>query len=1445
MTKRDLRKLLSYVLAIAMVVGTLFVGEVGKVNVKANSLNIDSITVAGGVKVGSENGSENWLEGWSENADENHMFETSEGVWEITYPCINAGIYQFKFTVNDSWSVNFGGTNGVGTVNSGLYYEATTDNGANYELNITSKSNITIRLDLREFNGTNGANMIVVVTEAETNGYMHGGAEKKGTITIESENVSYTGFPRTYIDGSWEVYANAYMDHSTSFYPLPGFVIDKNKFEFLYWDGSVWKDVDESYYMFNPEWAGTRYDFGIFAGDLANIPGDDVEFKVIVKAVEIDQYPMYVVAGSEALTGANWKGTWVENEDNIMLSEDGKYTKTYSYVQPGNYEFKVVRFDSLNGATWIGNNGGNVTFSVAVPCDVTITYDPSTNGISIKYNYITNLTVAGDGDWDVHGYNWLYEDYWREDSEYNHMEEVGTNSNIWQKVYYNVASGDFEFKIALNDSWDLSLGMNGEMENGVYYDAIRYNNDYASGKCTFSLAEDPETDYTDRYNVFIRVDVSNYDPIAGTGAKIMMASVKSEEYEYDGDGFFGEGPGDGVTYKVDNLIYSGIGGKKDYGYISTLYPLPEYKLPSSIKIYCEEDPTIVLEEGEHYTYDSTTGELFIKMFDREFYQASNWVRGSGTVIVAEAIPEYPLYLVAGDSALTGSHWNNAKDNNEANHMNKVGNEFVKTYTNVQRGNYSLKVVNYSDRNANPSWIGKDGGDGNVTFSVGTPCDITVKYDPVTNKITVEGIGIVDYLFDHMSIAGTTELFGSEWTPVEMTYSSETGKWEYTITDVAAGNYEYKYTADSAWTHSWGNDGEYDGSNYPLNVEYSGSTVVFRVDLTGVDMLNPNQVRLSNTEVEIIKPIYDVTYNLDSEITKVGNDAVTAGDEYSVTLSVEQGYKLPDAASDINITVGGSRLSEDKYTYNRATGVISIPSGVIVGDVVITVTAAKLYNVTGPTDVNLEFTGSNIAVENEEYTAVIEAKDGYLLPETIIITMNGEETSSYTYNSTNGSITISLGNMTVTGDFVIIANAVPKTYSVTEDIDSKLEFIGAATATHDVEYTAKLEAATGYELPDTITVKVNGVELVKGTDYTYDSTTGNIVITAAKVTGNIVISAESVAKTYSVTYTVDDKLTYTGDNTATQDVEYTANIEATTGYKLPEAITVKVNGVELVEGTDYTYDSTTGNIVIIAAKVTGNMEIVAESVEIPVVEPTEYDVLPPTDNNIEVSGELVATENEEYTVKLTAKTGYKLPREIIVKIAGVMCNEFIYNENTGEIIIPASCVSGDIEIMAVAEVEDDTENEGGDNTENEGGDNTENEGEDNTENEGGDNTENEGGDNTENEGGDNTENEGGDNTENESGDNTENEGEVDTDKKDEDNTDKENDDEASENNTSNGAGNNSNNQNSGSGNIGNQSGNQNGSVAKPGDSAPNMIYVLFAMAIVVVVYVRATSKKMKI
>ena len=158
MTKRNLKKLLSYVLAMVLVVGTLYVGNVSKV--KANSLEVGTITVAG-------NGSGNWLNGvnWDPADSSNHMTETSEDVWEITYPCVAAGDYEFKFVVNDSWTTSFGGTNGVGTVESGLYYEATTNNGANYLLEVETMSNITMRLDLREFNGTNGANMIVVVTE--------------------------------------------------------------------------------------------------------------------------------------------------------------------------------------------------------------------------------------------------------------------------------------------------------------------------------------------------------------------------------------------------------------------------------------------------------------------------------------------------------------------------------------------------------------------------------------------------------------------------------------------------------------------------------------------------------------------------------------------------------------------------------------------------------------------------------------------------------------------------------------------------------------------------------------------------------------------------------------------------------------------------------------------------------------------------------------------------------------------------------------------------------------------------------------------------------------------------------------------------------------------------------------------------------------------------------
>lgn len=81
-----------------------------------------------------------------------------------------------------------------------------------------------------------------------------------------------------------------------------------------------------------------------------------------------------------------------------------------------------------------------------------------------------------------------------------------------------------------------------------------------------------------------------------------------------------------------------------------------------------------------------------------------------------------------------------------------------------------------------------------------------------------------------------------------------------------------------------------------------------------------------------------------------------------------------------------------------------------------------------------------------------------------------------------------------------------TYNVTYS-GSNITCFGNSTVTAGTAYSATLSAATGYELPNTITVTVGGTVLTSG--YSYDKSTGKVSIEAAKVTGNINIKADGV------------------------------------------------------------------------------------------------------------------------------------------------------------------------------------------------------------------------------------------------------------------------------------------------------------------------------------------------
>ena len=111
----------------------------------------------------------NWLngKGWDAGAEANKLTEVSDDVWEITLENVAAGEgYEFKFTVDGAWDVNFGiedpdafafGTEYPGVVN-----------GANIKFSLTEASDVTMRLDMTGYDNTTkqGAKFTVTATAA-------------------------------------------------------------------------------------------------------------------------------------------------------------------------------------------------------------------------------------------------------------------------------------------------------------------------------------------------------------------------------------------------------------------------------------------------------------------------------------------------------------------------------------------------------------------------------------------------------------------------------------------------------------------------------------------------------------------------------------------------------------------------------------------------------------------------------------------------------------------------------------------------------------------------------------------------------------------------------------------------------------------------------------------------------------------------------------------------------------------------------------------------------------------------------------------------------------------------------------------------------------------------------------------------------------------------------
>ena len=266
-----------------------------------------------------------------------------------------------------------------------------------------------------------------------------------------------------------------------------------------------------------------------YAEQLANPENNPLiaPVETVAKLLDVEPYPInstFVVAGVSELCGKFWKGDPESAPENIMdEQEDGTYIKVYNNVAVADkYQFKVVENRPDDVQIWRGDdNGNNVTFNVKSVCDVTITFDPATNkitvtGTGVEFSSVLNvesMRAVGNG----YG-NWLNGVVWDFTADENLMTEV--SPKVYEITYTSIEKDDdYQVKFVANGSWIDSWG--GIYQgSGVESEAV-YNGDNLSFAVPYRLAD-----------VTLRLDLSNYDNTTKTGATFTVTVVEHHDHVF-------------------------------------------------------------------------------------------------------------------------------------------------------------------------------------------------------------------------------------------------------------------------------------------------------------------------------------------------------------------------------------------------------------------------------------------------------------------------------------------------------------------------------------------------------------------------------------------------------------------------------------------------------------------------------------------------------------------------------------------------------------------------------------------------------------------------------------------------------------------------------------------------------------------------------------------------
>ena len=433
-----------------------------------------------------------------------------------------------------------------------------------------------------------------------------------------------------------------------------------------------------------------------------------------------------------------------------------------------------------------------------------------------------------------------------------------------------------------------------------------------------------------------------------------------------------------------------------------------------------------------------------------------------------------------------------------------------------------------------------------------------------------------------------------------------------------------------------------------------------------------------------------------EVSGSENGTVTAdkqlakkGETVTLTVTPEDGFELD--------TLTVKQGSADVAVENNA---FTMPEG----NVTVNATFKKLpaiYDVTF-NGTNVGSNGNEEAIEGEPYITTLTAAQGYTLPESVTVTVGGNEITTHTFK--DGVLTIPAES--VTGDIVITAVGVKEQKGITvyfinsgkwAKVNAYAWNSAGNNAWPGAAMTKTGDAVNGFDIYS-ITFEKEYVNIIFNNGSTQ---TADLTLQAGKYydykAGKWYGSLEDVPQvdpTVTDTVLVGDfnswnananpfKLNAAGEKVGYVSLELAAN--TTYGFKLIKSGTwLGNNGTITGSISGWVFDAGSGNCTFKTAEAgtyvfAFNLANNQVSVTYPqVAEPVTYTVI---FNGTNVTSSNAATSVEEktaYTTTLKAAEGYTLPESVTVTMGGKTV-EGAYNAETG--VITISNVTGDIVITA--------------------------------------------------------------------------------------------------------------------------------------------------------------------